>query len=105
MVNGAKVDLRLTVSEASRVKLPRHAQLRFDEPRGIWVILVPERVLVPDQMSVEIIQLCDGRSVGEIVDSLAKKYAAGRETISADVIAMFQDLADKGFLEEAAEKK
>jgi pyrroloquinoline quinone biosynthesis protein D len=93
--------LRTTVTEASRVVLPRHVQLRFDRARGIWVILVPERVLVPDEMSVEIIRMCDGQvSVGEIVDRLAEKYAAGRAQISTDVIAMFQDLADKGFLKE-----
>ena len=103
MDDGA-VNRRLTVTEESRVFLPRHARLRFDEARGLWVILVPERVLVPDEQSVEIIKMCDGkRTVGSMVDELAEKYAAERQVISADVIAMFQDLADKGFLAEARE--
>jgi pyrroloquinoline quinone biosynthesis protein D len=42
--------------------------------------------------------------VGEIADLLARKYAAEREAILTDVIAMLQDLADKGFLTEAREK-
>jgi pyrroloquinoline quinone biosynthesis protein D len=95
----------LSVSEASRPVLPRHARLKFDETRQVWVILAPERVLAPDQIAVEILQLCDGvRSVGQILDRLAEKYAAEREAISTDVIAMLQDLADKGFLTEAREK-
>ena len=44
------------------------------------------------------------RSVRAIVDELAAKYAADRASITADVLAMLQDLADKGFLTEAREK-
>jgi pyrroloquinoline quinone biosynthesis protein D len=76
----------ITVSEASRPVLPRHTRLKFDETRKVWVILAPERVLAPDEIAVEVLQLCNGtRSV-------------------ADMVAMLQDLADKGFLTEAREK-
>jgi pyrroloquinoline quinone biosynthesis protein D len=93
---------RMTVSEASRPVLPRHARLKFDAARQVWVILVPERVLAPDETAVEILQLCDGdRTVRQIVDVLAAKYAADRAAISSDVVAMLADLADKGFLIDA----
>lgn len=95
----------ISVSEESRPILPRHAKLRFDATRQVWVILAPERVLAPDETAVEVLQLCDGvRSVSQVVDQLAGKYAAERDAIAADVIAMLQDLADKGFLTEAREK-
>jgi pyrroloquinoline quinone biosynthesis protein D len=95
----------IRVSEASRPVLPRHAKLKFDETRQRWVILAPERVLAPDDIAVEVLQLCDGvRSVETMIDLLAEKYAADRDAISTDVIAMLQDLADKGFLTEAREK-
>ena len=95
----------ISVSEASRPMLPRHAKLKFDEVRQVWVILAPERVLAPDEIAVEVLKLCDGVvSVGQIVDQLAAKYAAPREAILTDVVAMLQDLADKGFLTEAREK-
>ena len=90
---------RLTITEASRPTLPKHARLQLDKTRGVWVILVPERVLVPDETAIEIVKLCDGVvTVGGIVDDLAKKYAAERSLIAGDVIAMLQDLADKGYL-------
>ena len=93
------------VSEASRPVLPRHARLRFDETRQRWVILAPERVLAPDEIAVEVLHLCDGvRSVAQMVDQLAAKYAAERSAIAADVIVMLQDLADKGFLTDVREK-
>src|SRR5258708_40336158 len=95
----------ISVSEASRPLLPRHAKLKFDEIRQRWVILAPERVLAPDEIAVEILQLCDGaRSVAQMIDQLAVKYTSDRDAIGTDVIAMLQDLADKGFLTEAREK-
>jgi pyrroloquinoline quinone biosynthesis protein D len=95
----------ISVSEASRPMLPRHAKLRFDETRQVWVILAPERVLAPDEIALEVLQFCNGtRSVADVIDALVRKYAAPREAIAADVIAMLQDLADKGFLTEAREK-
>ena len=45
------------LTEASRPVLPRHARLHYDKVRGAWVLLVPERVLVPDETAVEILQL------------------------------------------------
>ena len=95
----------ISVSETSRPRLPRHAKLRFDETRQRWVILAPERVLAPDEIAVEVLHLCAGvRSVEQMIDQLAEKYAADRNAIATDVIAMLQDLADKGFLTEAREK-
>src|ERR1700682_5227744 len=91
----------ISVSEASRPLLPRHARLKFDETRQRWVILAPERVLAPDEIAVEVLQLCDVvRSVEAMIDQLAEKYTAERDAISTDVVAMLQDLADKRFLTE-----
>jgi pyrroloquinoline quinone biosynthesis protein D len=95
----------INVIEASRPVLPRHAKLKFDRTRQVWVILAPERVLAPDEIAVEVLKLCDGaRSVATMIDQLAAKYAAPREAIATDVIAMLQDLADKGFLTQVREK-
>jgi len=97
---------RIDITEQSRPVLARHAKLKFDESRQAWVILVPEKVLAPDEIAVEILQLCDGvRNVDQIIDVLAAKYAADRAMIGADVIAMLRDLADKGFLAEAQDTK
>jgi pyrroloquinoline quinone biosynthesis protein D len=95
----------IQVSEQSRPVLPRHTKLKYDETRQVWVILAPERVLAPDEIAVEVLKLCDGaRSVADIANELAAKYAAPRDTIATDVVAMLQDLADKGFLTEVREK-
>ncbi len=93
---------RLAVTESSTPILARGAQLRYDEARKVWVLLVPERVIAPDEVAVEILQLCDGTAtVSAIIDTLAGRYAAPRDEISDDVVAMLQDLANSGFVVQA----
>jgi pyrroloquinoline quinone biosynthesis protein D len=105
MIEAAAAAVNPTLEETSRPVLPRYARLHFDKARDRWVLLVPERVLVPDETAVEILQLCDGaRSIADVVDLLAEKYVADREAIAGDVIAMLQDLADKGFVIDAGEE-
>jgi pyrroloquinoline quinone biosynthesis protein D len=95
---------RVVVSDSSVLCLAPHIVFRFDETRQRWIILAPERLMLPDEQAVEILQLVDGKTgVGAIVDSLANRYAqAPRELIAKDVTAMLQDLADKGCLAGAS---
>ena len=91
---------RLIVSTETVLGLAPHIVFRFDEPRQRWVILAPERLLLPDEQAVEILKLVDGKAVvGAIIDILAERYsAAPRDLIAQDVTAMLQDLSDKGCL-------
>ena len=92
---------RLTLTPESIVKLPRHIMLRHDKVRDRWVILAPERVLVPDDIAVIVLQRLDGRTdLGALADALAQDFAAPREVILADVLTLLQDLADRNFLIE-----
>lgn len=96
---------RPVLEPASHPVLPRHVRLRFDATRERWVILAPERVLVPDEISVEVLQLCDGqRSIQDVVAVLAAKFAADPDLILTDCLTLLQDLADKGYLLDATEK-
>jgi len=94
---------RVVVSESSVLGLAPHIVFRFDDTRSRWIIMAPERLMLPDEQAVEILQLVDGTAgVGTIVDSLARRYTqAPRELIATDVVAMLQDLADKGCLVDA----
>ena len=91
---------RLEVSAASVLRLAPHIVFRFDDTRKRWIMMAPERLMLPDEQAVEILKLVDGKAnVGAIVDALAGRYTqAPRELIAKDVTAMLQDLADKGCL-------
>lgn len=81
------------------LRFPPHVKFRFDERRQAWIVLAPERLLLPDEQAVEILKLVDGmRSLDAIIDELARQFDATRTEIAEDVLAMLQDLIDKKVL-------
>ena len=90
---------RLVVDANTVLRFAPHVKFRHDETRGRWMVLAPERLLLPDEQAVEILKLVDGeRSVDAVIDALAARFDAPRGVIAADVTAMLQDLSDKGVL-------
>ncbi len=88
------------ISADARPRLPRGVRLVHNEAQGGWVLLAPERVFKADAIAAEIIKRCTGEATfGEIVDDLAKTFAAPRERISTDAGALLRSLADKKLLE------
>ena len=88
---------RTMIVGSMKPTLPPHIKLRHDAGRGRWHVLAPERVFEPDEIAIEVLKRCDGiNTVDQIVEELAKDYSAPVAEISTDVIAMLQDLADKG---------
>lgn len=79
--------------------LARGVKLRFDKARDAWVLLAPERVLVPDEIAIEILKRCDGKaSVTAIVEDLSQAFSADPAQVAPDVHAFLQDLANKGMV-------
>jgi pyrroloquinoline quinone biosynthesis protein D len=88
---------RTIIAADSRPAMPPYVKLRHDAGRGRWLILAPERIFDPDDTAVEVLKICDGsRTVGDIAGGLAKEYNAPEDEILTDIVAMLQDLADKG---------
>jgi pyrroloquinoline quinone biosynthesis protein D len=88
------------VDSGTVLHFPPHVKFRLDEKRQAWIVLAPERLLLPDEQAVEILKLVDGqRSVGAIIDELACEFDAARAEIAGDVETMLQDLIDKKVLQ------
>ncbi|MEQ1710215.1 MAG: pyrroloquinoline quinone biosynthesis peptide chaperone PqqD [Hyphomicrobium sp.] len=93
---------RAIIHGASKPALPRHIKLRHDAGRGRWIILAPERVYDPDETAVAVLKQCDGtRTVDDIAGMLAAEYQAPVDVITADIVSMLQELADKGVVTAA----
>lgn len=76
--------------------LNTHVRLQYDPVRRAWVLLGPEKVFWPDDVSLDILRLCDGtHSVRQILQSLAAQYDAPLEDISADAQAFLQEWSDR----------
>ena len=94
---------RLIVAGDTVLAMPRHIKLRHDPGRGRWIILAPERVFNPDDTAVSVLQLLNGqRSVNDIAEGLSREYQAPLDVVTNDIVAMLQDLTDKGVLVRAA---
>ena len=90
---------RAPILGSAVLRFAPHVRFRFDQTRQAWVVLAPERLLLPDEQAVEILQLIDGeRGVDSVIDELVRRYEAPREVIASDVVKMLQDLVDKKVL-------
>lgn len=88
------------VTPVTKPRLSASATLRYDDRRRHWVLLGPERVLIPDETAREVLQRCDGsRRVKQIVDEMTALYAAPRTAIADAVAALLQELGDKGLVD------
>jgi coenzyme PQQ biosynthesis protein PqqD len=93
------VSVRPDLQDGSVPSLARGIKLRFDQARSAWVLLAPERVMMPDEVAVEILKRCDGKAtVDAIIDDLARTFGAERDQVASDVRQFLQDLADKGMI-------
>jgi pyrroloquinoline quinone biosynthesis protein D len=96
-MTGTAQRTRTMIEASSKPHLPAHIKLRHDAGRGRWHVLAPERVFEPDPIAVEILKHCDGgKTVQAIAEIMAVEYNAPLADITADIISMLQELADKG---------
>ncbi|MGH6862314.1 MAG: pyrroloquinoline quinone biosynthesis peptide chaperone PqqD [Phyllobacterium sp.] len=88
--------IRAIVSMQSRPLLKRHVRLQYDTVRQAWALLSPERVFWPNDVSLDILRLCDGsHSVVHMIAVLADQYEADQEDIAEDVTGFLQEWSDK----------
>jgi len=86
---------RVVIGEEARPALPRYVRLHFDAVRDRHVVLSPEKVLWPDEISLDILKLCDGRrAISEIARLLAQEYNAPHDVILTDVMEFVQEWSD-----------
>ncbi|MER8826505.1 pyrroloquinoline quinone biosynthesis peptide chaperone PqqD [Mesorhizobium sp. M0938] len=87
---------RVLVSQQSVPSLPKHVRIQYDPVRQAFAVLSPEKVFWPNDISLDILRRCDGRStVGHIIADLAAEYDAEQEAVAADVVAFLQEWSDK----------
>lgn len=87
---------RALVSPRSVPSLPKHVRIQYDPVRQAFAVLSPEKIFWPNDISLDILRHCDGRStVGNIVADLAADYDAEQAAVAADVIAFLQEWSDK----------
>lgn len=87
------------LSETLVPAFARGTRLQHDKVRDQWIVQAPERAFLADPIAAEILKRVDGaNSLQTIIDALAADFAAPREVISDDVLAMVASLAERQVL-------
>ena len=76
-----------------------HARYRWDKLRGQHQLVFPEGILVLNEPGAAIVQLCDGRSLAELLAALGEQFPGA--DLGEDVQTFLERLARKGLLRDA----
>lgn len=89
------------ISATTRPRLASKARLRFDRKSTRYMLLYPEKGLVLNPTSAEILKLCTGEhTVAAIVAQLAEKYTKEAPEVEQEVVAFLRAMADRGLLQD-----
>jgi pyrroloquinoline quinone biosynthesis protein D len=87
------------MSEHAVFVRPGWARLKHCERRNAWLLLVPERVLFPCPITVDILQRIEApRSLASLARELAHEYDAPEEEIRNDIADLIGGLVEKGYV-------
>jgi pyrroloquinoline quinone biosynthesis protein D len=68
------MEAEATLAGTSVPRLGKFVKMRFDKSREKHVLLGPESVVVLNTTGTDVLELCDGRTVDEIIAELEKRY-------------------------------
>ena len=89
-----------TTGGIRRPVLAPHVRYRWDKVRSEHQLVFPEEMIVLNEPGKAIIELCDGRSLGEIVAALKEKFPGAEP--EDDVREFLGRLAERGLVDDAA---
>ena len=87
------------IAGTAQPKLARGVRLQTDSKTGNSVLLFPEGVLELNETAQDIVSRCNGRTVGEIVQTLAEEYDVDSKMLAVDVRETLADLQRRKLIE------
>lgn len=87
------------IDDDARPRLAQGVRLQTDDSSGRKVLLFPEGILELNETAGEILRHCDGRTVSDILVTLAEEYDVDRETLAADVRETLSDLENRKLIQ------
>ena len=88
-----------TIAGSAQPRLARGVRLQTDSKTGNSVLLFPEGVLELNETAQDIVSRCDGRTVSEIIQTLAEEYEIDTKLLAADVREILSDLQRRKLIE------
>jgi pyrroloquinoline quinone biosynthesis protein D len=88
-----------TIAGSAQPRLARGVRLQTDSKTGNSVLLFPEGVLELNETAQDIVTRCDGRTVGEIIETLAEEYDVDPKMLADDVRETLSNLQRRKLIE------
>ena len=88
-----------TISDLTKPRLAKGVRLKVDSATGKGVLLYPEGIVELNETAHEILARCDGRTLGEIVQTLTEEYDADVAALAVDVRETLADLQQRKLIE------
>ena len=82
-------------------RLASHARYRWDKVRNEHQLVFPEGMIVLNEPGKAIVELCDGRSLDDMVSALKEKFPGAEP--EDDVREFLGQLAERGLVHDAAD--
>jgi len=90
-----------TIPDDAQPRLASGVRVQIDRITGNGVLLFPEGIMELNETAQAILVLCDGRTLTEIVRSLAEDYDVDPAALAADVRQTVTDLQGRKLVEIA----
>jgi pyrroloquinoline quinone biosynthesis protein D len=87
------------LADNAQPRLAPGVRLQIDTVTGDAVLLFPEGIVELNETAQEIVTRCDGRTLAEIVSTLAGDYDVDPVTLASDVRETLADLQSRKLVE------
>lgn len=87
------------IAGSAQPRLAPGVRLQTDSKTGNSVLLFPEGILELNETAQDILTRCDGRTLGEIIQTLADEYDVDPQMLGADVQETLGDLQRRKLIE------
>jgi hypothetical protein len=84
-----------------KTRISRHRNVASRTIDGQEVVIVPSsrKLQMLNEVATRIWALCDGRSIGDIVETITNEYAVSRRTALRDVMEFVGEIHKRGMVE------
>jgi pyrroloquinoline quinone biosynthesis protein D len=89
----------IEIADVAQPRLAKGVRLQTDSATGKGVLLFPEGIVELNETAHEILVRCDGRTLKEIVQTLAEEYDSDVAALAADVRETLADLQRRKLIE------
>lgn len=78
--------------------LSTNCRLYFDGQHNRWVLKAPQQIIFPDQLTLIVLQACDGNCTGRQIAHLLASFSALDSITEDDVLDVLDDFERRGFI-------